>query len=107
VTGIEGHVFMIDMLHGIVVMTMKNVENQPIRAISWHPTNELQYITGNDNGNIYLWDIRYQLNFVLKFQRDDSGAPISSLTNPVIGLRFYNDGNGVISVDKSGGIKTW
>ncbi|XP_025198046.1 DNA excision repair protein ERCC-8-like [Melanaphis sacchari] len=107
VTGIEGHVFLIDMFHGIVVMTMKNIENKPIRTISWHPLNELQYVTGNDNGNIYLWDIRYQLNYVLKFQRDDSGAPVSSLTNPVIGLRFYNYGNDIISVDSIGGINTW
>jgi len=107
VTGIEGHVFMIDMLHGIVVMTMRNIEKKPIRAIHWHPTNELQYVTGNDNGNIYLWDIRFQRNCVFKFKNEDSFSISTSHTNPVIGLRFYNDGNSVISVDNKGGIKTW
>ncbi|XP_022180525.1 DNA excision repair protein ERCC-8-like [Myzus persicae] len=107
VTGIEGHVFMIDMLHGIVVMTMRNIEKKPIRAIHWHPTNELQYVTGNDNGNIYLWDIRFQRDFVFKFKNEDSFSVSTSHSNPVIGLRFYNDGNSVISVDNKGGIKTW
>lgn len=107
VTGVEGHVFMIDMMHGIVVMTMRNIEKKPIRAIHWHPTNELQYVTGNDNGNIYLWDIRFQRDFVFKFKNEDSFSVSTSHTNPVIGLRFYNDGNSVISVDNKGCIKTW
>lgn len=106
VAGIEGHVFMIDMLSGIVVTTMRNVENRPITAIHWHPTNELQYATGNDNGNICLWDIRFQKNFVLKFN-NDTFSKTTSHPNPVIGLRFYNNGNSIISVDKKGGIRTW
>jgi WD40 repeat protein len=98
---------MIDMLRGIVVMTMKNVENRPITTIQWHPTNELQYITGNDNGNILLWDLRFQNNFVLKYNDDDSFSKTTSHPNPVIGLRFYNNGNSIISVDNMGGIRTW
>jgi len=107
VAGAEGHVFMIDMLHGIVVMTMKNIEKSPIKAIYWHPTNDLQYVTGNDNGNIYLWDIRFQRDFVLKFKNEDSFSVSTSHSSPVIGLRFYNDGNSIISVDNKGCIKTW
>lgn len=98
---------MIDMHRGIVIMTMRNIENIPIRAIHWHPTNELHYATGNDNGNIYLWDLRFQKDFVLKFSNDDSFSKTTSHSHPVIGLRFYNDGNSVISVDNKGSIKTW
>lgn len=106
VSGVAGHVFIIDMLHGIVVMTMKNIEKSETRTIQWHPTNEKQYVTGNDNGNIFLWDIRYQMKYVLKFQRDNSGL-ISSLDKAVLGLRFYNNGNNIMSVGHKGGIKTW
>lgn len=105
-SGSIGHVFIIDILHGIVVMTMNNIEKSAIRTIQWHPTNEKQYVTGNDNGNIFLWDIRYQMKYVLKFQRDNSGL-ISSHDKAVIGLRFYNYGNNIMSVDHKGGIKTW
>ncbi|XP_027850805.1 DNA excision repair protein ERCC-8-like isoform X2 [Aphis gossypii] len=106
VSGATGHVFIIDMLHGIVVMTMNNIEKSAIRTIQWHPTNEKQYVTGNDSGNIFLWDIRYQMKYVLKFQRDNSGL-ISSLDKAALGLRFYNCGNNIISVDYKGSIKTW
>lgn len=107
VAGVEGHVFMIDLLLGTVVMTMRNIENMPIRAIHWHPTNEFQYVTGNDNGNMYLWDLRFQNHCVFKFKNDYSFSHTISHSNPVIGLHFYNDGNGIISVDNMGGIKTW
>lgn len=105
-SGAHGHVFIIDILHGIVVMTMNNIEKSAIRTIQWHPTNEKQYVTGNNNGNIFLWDIRYQMKCVLKFQRDNSGL-MSSLDKAALGLCFYNYGNNIMSVDYKGGIKTW
>lgn len=95
---------MIDMHHGICVMTMQNVETKAVRAIHWHPTNEFQFITGDDNGNIHLWDIRIQRHFVKRFCMSGS---FSCHSSPVIGIRFYNYGNSVISVDKMGEIKTW
>lgn len=98
---------MIDMRYGVVVMTMPNVEKAPIRAIKWSPTNERQYITGNDNGNICLWDIRFRRNFICKFNNDDSFVKTASHSHPVIGLSFYNNGNSILSVDYKGTIKTW
>lgn len=107
VTAIDGHVYMIDMLLGNVAMTMKNVEKKPIRAIQWHPTNELQYVTGSDRGNICLWDIRYQQKHIYRFCNDSSFLQTTSHIHPVIGLKFYNNGNSVISIDNEGCIKTW
>lgn len=98
---------MIDMRNGVVVMTLPNVEKSPIRAINWHPTNELQYVTGNDNGNICLWDIRFQKKFVCKFNDDDSFVQTSSHFYPITGLSFYKNGNSILSVDHKGAIKTW
>lgn len=98
---------MIDMHHGIVVMTKKPIDKTPIRAIHWHPTNELQYIVGNDNGNIYLWDTRFQKDYVTKFCKYGSFGNTPSHSNAVIGANFYDNGNSVISVDKKGEINTW
>lgn len=95
------------MHHGIVVMTTNNVEKIPIRAICWHPTNELHYITGNDKGNIYLWDIRIQKKWILKFKNYESYELAPSHPHPVVGIRFFNNGNNILSIDKEGGIKTW
>jgi len=106
-TGKEGHIFIIDMNHGIVVMTMRNVEECSTKTIDWNPSNEVQYVTGNDNGNIYLWDTRFQNNFVLKYNNNDSFALATSHSSSVIGLRFYNNGNNIISVDTEGVIKSW
>lgn len=97
---------MIDLRHGIIVSTMKNIESSPIRAIDWHPYNELKYITGNNNGNIFLWDIRFQKRTVFKFSNENASLSTSHF-HPVIGVRFYNDGNNVMSVDEDGYIKTW
>lgn len=95
------------MHHGTIVMTLKNIEKIPMRAICWHLNNELQYITGNDNGNIYLWDIRFQKKIILKYTEDSSFSKKSSHSNSVIALHMYNDGNSIISVDNKGVIKTW
>lgn len=106
VTGAEGHVFLIDMLRGTVVLTIPSVEKSSARAICWNPNHELEYITGNNNGNIYLWDVRFHKNCVRKFNIN-SFSKLNSHSNPVIGLRFYNYGNSVVSVDSEGIIKTW
>lgn len=95
------------MLRGIVVMSIQNIEKAPTRAICWHPHNELQYVTGNDNGNINLWDIRFQKKYICKFSTINSFNKLNSHSNPVIGLRFYNNGQSVVSVDSRGIIKTW
>lgn len=95
---------MIDMHHGICVMTMRSVENKAIKAIHWHPSNEFQFIIGNDNGNIFLCDIRFQRDFVKKFCTSET---YNSHSYPIVGIRFYNYGNNVISVDRMGEIKTW
>lgn len=95
------------MLRGIVVMTINNVEKVPIRAICWHPYNQLQYVTGNNNGNIHLWDIRFQKSYICKFSINNSFTKLNSHSNPVIGLRFYNNDHSVVSVDGRGIIKTW
>lgn len=107
VSGAEGHVFIIDMRHGIVVMTTNNIEKYPIRAICWHPTNEMHYITGNDQGNMYLWDLRSQRRSVLKFKCYESYESAPSHPHPVVGIRFFNNGNSILSVDKAGGIRNW
>lgn len=95
------------MHHGIVVLTMKNVEKTPMRAICWHPTKESYYATGNENGNIYLWDLRFQKQFISKLSENNNFSKKSSHPSSVIGLNFYNDGNSIISVDDQGGIKSW
>ncbi|VVC34426.1 WD40/YVTN repeat-like-containing domain,WD40-repeat-containing domain,WD40 repeat [Cinara cedri] len=107
VTGVEGHVYIIDMRHGIVVMTINNIEKTPTRAICWHPTNELQYITGNDKGNVYLWDTRIQKKWISKFHSQGSYSSAPSHSFPVVGIRFFNNGNSIMTIDKEGGIKTW
>lgn len=107
-TGSEGHMFIIDMKYGIVVMTINNIEKCPVKTIDWNPLNEVQFITGNNNGNILLWDTRFQNKYVSRFNNtNESFAYATSHDSPVIGLRFYNDGNNIISVDVNGGIKSW
>lgn len=106
VTGIEGNVFLVDMLRGTVVLTIPSVEKASVRAICWNPNYELLYVTGNKNGNIYLWDVRFHKNYVRKFNTN-SFSKLNSHSDPVIGLRFYNNGNSVVSVDSRGNIQTW
>lgn len=106
VTGTKGDVFMIDMHNGSIT-SMNNTEKRPVRAIDWHPSNEVYYATGNDNGSIFLWDVRFQSKFVIKFNQGDSFLKTTNHSRPIIGLRFYNNGNRIISVDHLGGIKTW
>lgn len=98
---------MIDMRYGIVVMTMNNFEKSPARAIQWHPSNELHYATGNCYGNVCLWDIRFPKKYFVKLSESDSFSNIPSHSQTIMGLRFYNNGNRIISVDKNGTIKTW
>lgn len=95
------------MNHGIVITTIKNVEESPIKSIHWNPLNEMQYVTGNDNGNIYLWDIRFQKKCIIKFNNDMSCSYVASHYSNVVAVRFYNNGNNIVSVDLKGGIKTW
>ncbi|XP_050530924.1 DNA excision repair protein ERCC-8-like [Daktulosphaira vitifoliae] len=107
VSGKEGNVFIIDLRVGNVVMTSQAVEQKPIRALHWHPSNELIYATGNENGNIFLWDIRFQKEILLKFCSDQSFSQVPSHQQPVAGLRFYNNGVSIISIDNKGTIKSW
>lgn len=106
-TGIKGHVFVIDMRHAVVVMTMPNVEKSPIRAIKWHPTNEFQYVIGNDLGNICVWDIRFRKNYIRKFRNNDPFVQATSHSHPVASLSFYNNDHRILSIDLNGTIKAW
>lgn len=96
---------MIDMSSASIT-SMNNSEKSPVRAIDWHTSNEVYFATGNDNGSICLWDIRFQSKCVIKFNQGDSFSK-TSYSHPIIGLRFYNNGNRIISVNQLGSIKTW
>jgi len=95
------------MKYGIIVQTLSSIEECPMKTLQWHPSIEGQYISGNDNGNIYLWDIRYHKKAILKYRDDPSFSLSNSHSSPVIGLRFYNYGHNIISVDAGGFVKSW
>ncbi|XP_050439435.1 DNA excision repair protein ERCC-8-like [Adelges cooleyi] len=107
VSGNEGNVFILDIRVGNIVLTSHAVERNPIRALHWHPNNDLQYATGNDNGNIFLWDTRFQKKALLKFCGNESFNQVSSHEQPVAGLRFYNNGTSIVSIDNEGTVKSW
>lgn len=107
----DEQLFIVDINQGIIVMTMSNFE-KTIRSICWHPTDDFQYVTGHENGNICLWDVRNNQNYVHQFGNDKSSSITRHNPNLVVGLKFYNNGKSVISVDKKIGmnfinVKTW
>lgn len=107
VAGSDGNLLIVDMLVGGVTKTKNNIEKSPIRAIRWRPLHEFNYATGNNNGNMFLWDTRFEKKPIFKFRQDSSFSKSTSHSHPIIGLRFYSNGSKIISVDSQGGIKTW
>ncbi|XP_050438854.1 DNA excision repair protein ERCC-8-like [Adelges cooleyi] len=107
VSGNRGNVFLIDSRAGCAVTESQTDDRRPIRTIEWHPTNNLQYAIGNDNGNIQLWDIRHQNNSVLKFTDDEYFDRVPLFKPQITGLRFYNNGASILSVDINGDVLSW
>lgn len=66
-----GHLKVIDMRKGTVVMSLPNTLSS-IQVVKRNPSNGHLVVSGNESGNVCLWDLRSEGSILVQFSAHDS-----------------------------------
>ena len=66
-----GHLKVIDIRKGAVVMSLPNTLSS-IRVVKRNPCNGHLVVSGNESGNVCLWDLRNEGSILVQFSAHDS-----------------------------------